>query len=65
MFASDEHDLQVMLREANELRRARGLQQIEPWWRVPLLALLPASPRRPSVRRGPHVSVRAISRRSR
>ncbi len=33
MFPSDEQELQVMLHEANELRRARGLQQLEPWWR--------------------------------
>lgn len=39
--SSDEQDVQVMLREVNELRRARGLQQTEPWWHVQRRDLLP------------------------
>jgi hypothetical protein len=34
MFPSDEHDLKVVLREANELRRAKGLEPLGPWWRL-------------------------------
>lgn len=34
MFVGDEHEIHGMLREANELRRARGLPQLGPWWRV-------------------------------
>lgn len=34
MFPSGDDDLEPMLREANELRRARGLQQLGPRWRV-------------------------------
>ena len=35
MFASgDEHEMQAILREVDELRRARGLQQFGPWWRI-------------------------------
>jgi len=31
---SDDQDVRAMLSEANELRRARGLQQLGPWWQV-------------------------------
>ncbi len=35
MFASgDEREMQAILREVDELRRARGLQQLGPWWQV-------------------------------
>ena len=35
MFASgDEHEMQAILREVDELRRARGLQQLGPWWQI-------------------------------
>ena len=35
MFASsDEQEVRATLREVNELRRARGLQQLEPWWQM-------------------------------
>jgi hypothetical protein len=35
MFASsDEQEVRATLREVNELRRARGLQQLEPWWQL-------------------------------
>jgi hypothetical protein len=35
MFASnDEQELKALLREADELRRARGLQQFGPWWQI-------------------------------
>jgi hypothetical protein len=33
--SGDEQEVQSMLREVNELRRARGLQQLEPWWKLP------------------------------
>jgi hypothetical protein len=33
MFASsDEQEMKALLREVDELRRARGLQQLGPWW---------------------------------
>ena len=32
--SSDEQEQRAMLSEANELRRARGLQQLGPWWHV-------------------------------
>jgi hypothetical protein len=35
MFASsDEQEMQTILREVDELRRARGLQQLGPWWQI-------------------------------
>jgi hypothetical protein len=35
MFASsDEPEMQVALREVDELRRASGLQQLGPWWEI-------------------------------
>ena len=35
MFASgDEQEMQAILREVDELRRARGLQQLGPWWQI-------------------------------
>jgi hypothetical protein len=35
MFASgDEQEVQAILREVDELRRARGLQQLGPWWQL-------------------------------
>ena len=35
MFASgDEQEMQAIVREVDELRRARGLQQLGPWWQI-------------------------------
>jgi hypothetical protein len=35
MFASsDEREMHAILREVDELRRARGLQQLGPWWQI-------------------------------
>ena len=35
MFASsDEQEIQAIVREVDELRRARGLQQLGPWWQI-------------------------------
>jgi hypothetical protein len=35
MFASsDEQEMQEIVREVDELRRARGLQQLGPWWQI-------------------------------
>jgi hypothetical protein len=35
MFASsDEQEMQAILREVDELRRARGVQQLGPWWQI-------------------------------
>jgi hypothetical protein len=35
MFASsDEKEMQAIVREVDELRRARGLQQLGPWWQI-------------------------------
>jgi hypothetical protein len=35
MFASsDEQEMQAILREVDELRRARGRQQLGPWWQI-------------------------------
>ena len=34
MFPTDDPDVLEMLHEANALRRARGLPQLGPWWRV-------------------------------
>jgi hypothetical protein len=35
MFASsDEQELRAMVREVDELRRARGRQQLGPWWQI-------------------------------
>ena len=35
MFVSgDEQEMQAILREVDELRRARGLQQLGPWWQI-------------------------------
>ena len=32
--SSDEKEMQAILREVDELRRARGLQQLGPWWQI-------------------------------
>jgi len=42
--SSDEQELRATLREVNELRRVRGLHQLEPWWQV--LRRDPFRPRR-------------------
>jgi hypothetical protein len=35
MFASnDEQEMRSMLREVDELRRARGLPTLRPWWQI-------------------------------
>jgi hypothetical protein len=35
MFAScDEQEMTALVREVDELRRARGLQQLGPWWQI-------------------------------
>jgi hypothetical protein len=35
MFASsDEQEMQAIVREVDELRRARGLRQLSPWWQI-------------------------------
>ena len=35
MFASsDEQEMTALVREVDELRRARGLQQMGPWWQI-------------------------------
>jgi hypothetical protein len=35
MFASsDEQEMTALGREVDELRRARGLQQLGPWWQI-------------------------------
>jgi hypothetical protein len=45
MFASsDEQEMTALVREVDELRRARGLQQLGPWWQIQRSGLL--SPRR-------------------
>ena len=36
LFASsDEQDMMALVREVDELRRSRGLQQLSPWWQIP------------------------------
>ena len=41
MFASsDEQEMTALVREVDELRRARGLQQLGPWWQIQLSGLL-------------------------
>jgi hypothetical protein len=32
--SSDEKELTALVREVDELRRARGLQQLGPWWQI-------------------------------
>ena len=32
--SSDEQEIQAIVREVDELRRARGLQQLGPWWQI-------------------------------
>jgi hypothetical protein len=32
--SSDEKEVQATVREVDELRRARGLQQLGPWWQI-------------------------------
>jgi hypothetical protein len=32
--SSDEQELRATLSEVNELRRARGLQELGPWWHM-------------------------------
>jgi hypothetical protein len=45
MFASsDEQEMTALVREVDELRRARGLQQLGPWWQIQRSALF--GPRR-------------------
>jgi hypothetical protein len=40
MFASsDEQEMTALVREVDELRRARGLQQLGPWWQIQLSGL--------------------------
>jgi hypothetical protein len=35
MFASsDDQEMTALVREVDELRRARGLQQLAPWWQI-------------------------------
>jgi hypothetical protein len=35
MFASsDEQEITALVREVDELRRSRGLQQLSPWWQI-------------------------------
>jgi hypothetical protein len=32
--SSDEQELTALARQVDELRRARGLQQLAPWWHI-------------------------------
>ena len=48
MFTSgDEQEIQANLREVDELRRARGLQQLGPWWQIQHHGLFSYSPVQP------------------
>ena len=37
--SSDEQEMTALVREVDELRRARGLQQLGPWWQIQLSGL--------------------------
>jgi hypothetical protein len=37
--SSDEREMTALVREVDELRRARGLQQLGPWWQIQLAGL--------------------------